>query len=224
MSRDFAHKPRQPEGSHIPRWVWYFTSVVAIGFVGFLYYLSQVPGETGGAEAVREQLSIALTESTPKTTAPKVEPEQHETIEDLKAKAETMKKAFEFYELLENDEVSVDLPGDKPVSTTSGTTSSTASGQPSTTTSKANSWIIQVASFSNFIRVYPNPAGQFIHIDLEKPLDYVVNLNSNLGERVITVSNATQINTASLSSGAYFMEIVDKKSGHKITEQLIIQN
>ena len=149
MSRDFAHKPRQPEGSHIPRWVWYFTSVVAIGFVGFLYYLSQVPGETGGAEAVREQLSIALTESTPKTTAPKVEPEQHETIEDLKAKAETMKKAFEFYELLENDEVSVDLPGDKPVSTTSGTTSSTASGQLSTTTSKANSWIIQVASFSN---------------------------------------------------------------------------
>ena len=96
MSRDFAHKPRQPEGSHIPRWVWYFTSIVAIGFAGFLYYLSQVPSETGGAEAVREQLSIALKEVEPAKTTPAAEPEKHETIEDIKSKADTLKKAFEF--------------------------------------------------------------------------------------------------------------------------------
>ena len=149
MSRDFAHKQRQPEGSYIPRWVWYFTTVVAIGFVGFLYYLSSVPGESGGAEAVREQLSVALTEAEPKPAAPKTEP--HETIEDLKEKAETMKKAFEFYELLENDEVSVNLPGDTAEQPTSGSSSNgtTTSTAPTASVSNtAKSWIIQVASFS----------------------------------------------------------------------------
>ena len=82
MSRDFAHKPRQPEGSNIPRWVWYFTSIVAIGFAGFLYYLSQVPFDTGGAAAVREQLSIALKEVEPAKPVTTPKPEPHETIED----------------------------------------------------------------------------------------------------------------------------------------------
>lgn len=144
MSRDFAHKPRQPEGSHIPRWVWYFTSTVAIGFVGFLYYLSQVPAESGGAEAVREQFNIALTESQQEQPADKAPSEEHETIEDLKEKAETLKKAFEFYELLENDEVAIDLPGDTPAETTT-----TPSGEKTVApVPTAKSWIIQVASFS----------------------------------------------------------------------------
>jgi cell division protein FtsN len=145
MSRDYAHKPRQPEGSYIPKWVWYFTTIAAVGFVGFLYFLSQVPAESGGADAVREQLAIALTESESSETKPKVDPPKHETIEDIKDKAETLKKAFEFYELLENDEVPTVLPGDKPATSQTET-------NPATTPkvdAKAKSWIIQVASFSN---------------------------------------------------------------------------
>jgi cell division protein FtsN len=148
MARDYAHKPRQPEGSHIPRWVWYFTSIAAIGFVGFLYFLSQVPEETGGAEAVRQQLTTALSESEQSQPVVKEEPPQHETIEDIKDKAETLKKAFEFYELLENDEVSIDLPGDQPLSTDTPQSGNTATAQPQAVP-QAKSWIIQVASFAN---------------------------------------------------------------------------
>lgn len=154
MSRDFAHKPKQqPEGSRIPRWVWLFTTTVAIGFVGFLYYLSQVPAETAGADAVREQLSVALSEQkSEETTTPPAAEEEHETIADIKAKADTLKKAFEFYELLENDEVPIDLPGDNPTAAESATSGgSTGTDSPTQTASipDAKSWIIQVASFSN---------------------------------------------------------------------------
>jgi cell division protein FtsN len=144
MSRDYAHKPRQPEGSHIPRWVWIFTTTVAIGFVGFLYYLSQVPAESGGAEAVREQFNIALSESKEQDTAPAVPAEEHETIEDIKEKAETLKKAFEFYELLENDEVIVDLPDNTPTETAQPNSGE----QTVAVIPESKSWIIQVASFS----------------------------------------------------------------------------
>lgn len=151
MSRDFAHKPKQPEGSRIPRWVWGFSTIVAVSFVGFLYYLSQVPEETTGADAVREQLSIALSEQkkAEPETAPPAESEQHETIEDIKKKANTLKKAFEFYELLEKDEVPIDLPGDEQV--IEPATGGSTSPAPTQTTSvpATKSWIIQVASFSN---------------------------------------------------------------------------
>lgn len=144
MSRDFAHKPRQPEGSHIPRWVWVFTSLVAVGFVGFLVFLSNVPSESSGADAVREQLTKALEENQTAPTAPE-STEEHETLEDLKDKAETLKKAFEFYELLENDEVAIDLPGDEP---TAESPSNTTSSPTVASIPESKSWIIQVASFS----------------------------------------------------------------------------
>ncbi len=145
MARDFANKPREPERSRIPRWVWGFTSIVAVGFVGFLYFLSQVPEDQGGADAVREQLTTALSEQAKKETTPAPQTPKHETIEEIKEKAEALKQAFEFYELLENDEVSIDLPGDS-------TTEPSSSSQKSTTTTSpapAKQWIIQVASFRN---------------------------------------------------------------------------
>ncbi|MEJ2044992.1 MAG: SPOR domain-containing protein [Reinekea sp.] len=151
MAKDYAHKPKQPERSRIPQWVWLFTSVVAVCFVGFLFYLSHVPEESGGADAVREQLHQALNESD-KQDKPQPTPQpsssDHETLEDLKTKAEAAKKAFEFYELLENDEVSVDLPGDNPSTSKTQTQQQSASAtkQPPP---KAKSWIIQVASFTN---------------------------------------------------------------------------
>ncbi|MDN3650636.1 SPOR domain-containing protein [Reinekea marina] len=143
MSRDFAHKPKQAETSRIPKWVWLFTSIVAVGFVGFLYFLAKVPPAEGGAEAVREQFNIALKESTTETEpqpAPKIE-----QVEEIKEKTETLKQAFEFYQLLQDDEVPTVAPEEKPGSsaTATNTTQSTTSEPP-----KAKSWIIQVASFS----------------------------------------------------------------------------
>lgn len=157
MPRDFAHKPREPEGSHIPRWVWYFTSIAAIGFAGFLYYLSQVPPDTGGAEMVRQQLDKALSESQTSANEAEKAPQERETIADIKEKANALKQAFEFYELLENDEVAIDLPGDLPqvaptpsgegTSTINPTTAPATNATPIPAAGKK--WIIQVASFAN---------------------------------------------------------------------------
>lgn len=140
MARDFANTPKEPERSHVPRWVWLFTTVCAIGFVAFLYFLSQVPEEQGGIEAVREQLSNAISETTNVAPPPKEEPERN-TLTDLKEKAEVLKQAFEFYELLENDEVSINLPGNEPETQTSTNPTGTAA------VPEASNWIIQVASF-----------------------------------------------------------------------------
>lgn len=140
MPRDFANKPRQPEPRRVPKWVYGFTLVVVAGFGGGLYYLSNVPEESGGAEAVREQLTAALDEAKEPKPAP-VETPKHETIEEIKEKAETMKKAFEFYELLENEEVSIDLPGDQEPESTGSSVDKTP------VAAEQSSWIIQVASF-----------------------------------------------------------------------------
>lgn len=98
MARDFAHKPskaKQAKGSNIPPWVWYFTSIVAISFIGFLFFLKNVPEEKGGAEAIREQLSKALQKTQPEK---KIAPEKpkNETLDNIKDKAETLKEAFQF--------------------------------------------------------------------------------------------------------------------------------
>ena len=101
---------------------------------------------------MRKQLAIALREplAAPESTA--VSPE-YESIEDIKTKAETLKQAFEFYQLLETDEVSIDLPGDR-IAPTVPTQSGPAASQDSSSKAApvavpdAKNWIIQVASFN----------------------------------------------------------------------------
>ena len=147
MPRDFAHKKKTAQQSSVPRWVWAFTFIVASIFIGFLYFLSNQPEEQGGAQAVREQLTAALDDANtaPKKTE-KTETPKHETIADIKDKAETMRKAFEFYELLENEEVSIDLPGNEPEKTR---TIVTGAGASEAVSNDPSIWIIQVASFKN---------------------------------------------------------------------------
>lgn len=145
MSRDFAHKPRPQASSGIPRWVWVFTTLVAVSFAGFLYYLAQIPPEESGAEAVRRQLTQALQDT--ETTSPEPAPAPNDRVEDIKEQAESLKQAFEFYELLKKDEVPI-------VVETAPSAPSTPSGNASPNVQPnqvavptAQRWVIQVASF-----------------------------------------------------------------------------
>ncbi len=142
MARDFASKPPpEPARSRVPGWVWMFTTVTAIAFVGFLYYLSQLPAESGGAEAVRKEVQNLANQ--PKTdTQPKAEPQAPK--EDTKAPS--LEQAFEFYKLLKDDEVPVLLPEPKAPTTTQPGGTITPSTPAPTTAGKR--WMIQVASFS----------------------------------------------------------------------------
>lgn len=145
MSRDFAHKPRPTESSRIPRWVWVFTTFVAVSFAAFLYYLAQIPPQETGAEQVRRQLAQALQE--PAVTQPQAEPAPNNRIEEIREQAESLKQAFEFYELLKKDEVPILVtPPPPPPSAAAPTTRSPVTSQPAAVPN-AQRWVIQVASF-----------------------------------------------------------------------------
>lgn len=142
MARDFASKPPPaPERSRVPGWVWVFTTLASVAFVGFLYYLSQIPAEEGGAQAVRDTVKQSLPESVktlPDKPAAKAEPT------DKDSKAPSLEQAFEFYRLLKDDEVPVTLPKlPKPNARDQGVPSDSP-----VLPSAGAKWMIQVASFS----------------------------------------------------------------------------
>lgn len=142
MARDFASKPPPaPERSRVPGWVWVFTTLASVAFVGFLYYLSQIPAQSDGAQALRDSVQQTLpipkkpdTDKPSTTVAP--EPKDSQTP--------TLEQAFEFYKLLKNDEVPITLPElPKP-----GERESVIPGDPPTVPPAGQRWMIQVASFS----------------------------------------------------------------------------
>lgn len=139
MARDFASKPPPPEPqrSRIPGWVWVFTTLTAVGFVAFLYYLSQITPEDDGAAVIRETVrQLPLPERPPQT---ETEPEADDT-------ARSLERAFEFYRLLRDDEVPITLPDLPPTTTIPGP--SAPSTTPESGPAASQKWIIQVASFN----------------------------------------------------------------------------
>lgn len=139
MARDFASRPPTPEPqrSRIPGWVWVFTSLTAVAFVGFLYYLSQITPEEDGAAVIRETVrQLPLPERSPQPEAPS---EPDDTIRSLE-------RAFEFYRLLRDDEVPVTLPELPPTTAIPAPTAPSTAPESGPTTGQQ--WIIQVASFN----------------------------------------------------------------------------
>lgn len=134
MARDYANK-RQPEPEHsrVPRWVWIFTACASVAFVGFLYYLSQVPAEGGGGTALRERLQQALPENTTS---------QDDSSTTDSRRTPSLEEAFEFYQLLKDDEVPV------PSRPAPAANSNNSTSTPAAPTS-GRRWEIQVASFSD---------------------------------------------------------------------------
>ncbi|MHA7881196.1 MAG: SPOR domain-containing protein [Saccharospirillum sp.] len=140
MARDFASRPPPPEPhrSRIPGWVWVFTTLTAVGFAGFLYYLSQIPPQEDGAAAIRESVrQLPLPDRPP---APEESPETDGSTRSLE-------RAFEFYRLLRDDEVPVtlpDAPTGLPVPGRPGATPPSPDAPPAA----GERWMIQVASFN----------------------------------------------------------------------------
>lgn len=152
MARDYAQKKRSsraaPQRSSVPRWVWIFTTSVAILFVAGLFLLSRQPE----GEPIRLELPSlprVVTTPAPQTQAPAptrptpAEPSRQEQLE--------------FYTLLQQTDVLVpdsdlvlrdrDLPPQE--STASGTANSgTSQGSATGQALPSGQYIVQVASFS----------------------------------------------------------------------------
>lgn len=159
MPRDYAQKPQprqKPRQSRVPRWVWVLTFLVACGFVGGLYLLSQqpeseAPAQTSGQSQVLSDVQSLLQsggrtgDSQPKNSPPK--------DSDAAGDSLTRRAQLEFYTLLEQTDVFVPdeivalrqqeiLEDAEPDSETSGSNrNDEAASQP------AGQFIIQVASF-----------------------------------------------------------------------------
>jgi cell division protein FtsN len=91
------------EHSKVPKWVWILTPTLAVAFVGFVLYLSTIPAsDESGA----------------------VQKETQQALQALKDKAQQQQAApkpnYEFYQLLEEQEVKVDKV-EEYVSTPKGT-------------------------------------------------------------------------------------------------------
>ncbi|ASP38247.1 sporulation protein [Bacterioplanes sanyensis] len=101
--------------SRVPKWVWVFTPTLAVAFAGFVLYLSTIPAsdESGAVRQDAEEVFQALQQQA---VTPPVE-----------------KPNYEFYRLLEQQEVKVDKVKEY-VSTPKGTP-------------KRYSYRLQVASF-----------------------------------------------------------------------------
>ncbi|WP_108126389.1 SPOR domain-containing protein [Saccharospirillum mangrovi] len=135
MARDYANKRQpEPDRSRVPRWVWIFTACASVAFVGFLYYLSQVPpdGSSSGTQALKERLQQALPEASI----------NNDDSKNSSARTPTLEEAFEFYQLLKDDEVPVPAATPRPSTNSGGSTSPAAPAS-------GNRWEIQVASFSD---------------------------------------------------------------------------
>ncbi len=109
MTKDFASKVHQKKSepkkmqSRIPRWVWLFTTVVVVGFVGFLYVLNNtdIPGAKTQNISLVDQVKKSTEEAVANLTD-KVEQKVTEKVE------EKVSEEFTFYKLLPEQEVKTD--------------------------------------------------------------------------------------------------------------------
>lgn len=146
MARDFANKPPPPppERSRIPRWVWVFTTLASVAFVGFLTYLSQIPADGQGAQAVRDRVQQI---QIPSRSSAETDPEPIAEPDEEASTTPSLEQAFEFYRLLRDDEVPIQLTRPE-TDTPPGTDDAPTGTQAPATPAAAERWIIQVASFS----------------------------------------------------------------------------
>ncbi|WLD57911.1 SPOR domain-containing protein [Salinispirillum sp. LH 10-3-1] len=140
MARDYAQKKRAPRAaprSEVPRWVWIFTTTVALCFAGFLYLLSQQPA----GEPLRLELPTLSsgTASTTPSTAPRPEPTR-----PAPAPAPSRQEQLEFYTLLQQTDV---LVPDSDLVLRERPAPGTPTA-PGTETAPLAQYMVQVASFS----------------------------------------------------------------------------
>ena len=71
------------------------------------------------------------------------------------------------------------------------------------------------------INIYPNPATNFINIDVSGNLKYRANVYNTEGKLIISTTNQSVIDIQTLPQGMYLLEIKDLRSNQKIVEKII---
>lgn len=74
------------------------------------------------------------------------------------------------------------------------------------------------------ITIYPNPARNWIYIEVEGHLNYKTTLYNLDGKLLRSDYNSSLLNVSLLPQGLYFLEILDVTNGHKVLEKIVIGN
>ena len=72
------------------------------------------------------------------------------------------------------------------------------------------------------INIYPNPVNDLLYIEINRALDFTINLYNIDSRLVLSQSKANYLDLSHLPSGTYMIEIMDLRTGKHILERLII--
>jgi cell division protein FtsN len=126
-----------------------FTTLASVAFVGFLTFLSQIPADNEGAQAVRDSVkNIQI--PTRESPSAETDPAQEEEPES-DSPTPSLEQAFQFYKLLRDDEVPIQIAIPEPGNPSALPDDPAAGQTPNQTTNaqpQGDRWMIQVASFS----------------------------------------------------------------------------
>lgn len=70
------------------------------------------------------------------------------------------------------------------------------------------------------VRIYPNPASEFIRIDINASLNFKATIYNITGEKISTHNNETEILLNDIPSGSYLLEVMDLATGQRIIEKI----
>lgn len=73
------------------------------------------------------------------------------------------------------------------------------------------------------INIYPNPAIDFINIEINGRLDYQINIYDLEGKQILSSTNTNLIDVHAIPVGAYILEIKDLNSSKTIIEKIVVQ-
>ena len=74
------------------------------------------------------------------------------------------------------------------------------------------------------ISIYPNPAVDFININVTGSLEFQANVYGLNGKRLLSSKNRKVIEIQSLANGTYLLEIEDQNSNQKVIERIVKVN
>jgi acetyl esterase/lipase len=74
------------------------------------------------------------------------------------------------------------------------------------------------------VHISPNPASNFINIDVNGTINYSITLCDIDGRMIITNQNVSRLNTISIKSGIYILKIIDNKTGEEIIKKIVVEN
>lgn len=73
------------------------------------------------------------------------------------------------------------------------------------------------------INIYPNPATDFIRIDMQAAFDFQATLYNLQGQRLRATRNADRLDISMLPVGTYLLEIKEMSTGLKIVERVVVE-